>query len=109
MPRTPSIRYYASRSAYYTKYHGRQHLLAAGPKDEPDGPTYRDAVVRFSQIMHADDTARAEDNCLVSAIIARFYYALDREGRKNTLHQARTLLDPAIAEFGAVKVKEVKP
>jgi len=109
MPRTPSIRYYDSRSGYYTKYHGKQHLLAAGPKDEPDGPTYKKAVQRFSQIMHADETVRAEDNCLVSAVIARYYHFLDREKRKNTLHLARTMLDPAIADFGHAKVKELKP
>jgi integrase len=109
MPRTPSIRYYDSRQAYYTQYHGKQHLLAAGPKDEPDGPTYQRAVTRFAQIMHVGDLERAEDNCPVSAVIARYYHALDREGRKNTLHLARTMLDPAIAEFGHVKAKEMKP
>lgn len=109
MPRSPSIRYFDSRKAYYTQYQGRQHLLAAGPKDEPDGPTYRAAVRRFSQIMHASEVERAEDNCAVSVVIARYYHSLEREKRKSTLHQARTMLDPAIAEFGHVKVKELKP
>jgi integrase len=109
MPRTPSIRYYDSRHAYYTKYHGRQHLLAAGPKDEPDGRTYLAAVGRFSQIMHADELERAEDTAPVSAVIVRYYHSLEREKRKNTLHLARTMLDPAIAEFGHVKVKELRP
>jgi hypothetical protein len=44
MPRCPSIRYFHSRKAYYTQYQGKQHLLAAGPKDEPDGPTYYTAI-----------------------------------------------------------------
>lgn len=109
MPRTPSIRYYDSRAGYYTKYHGKQHLLAAGPKDEPAGPTYQAAVTRFAQIMHAEEETRAEDNSPASAIIARYFFSLQREGRKATLHQARTMLDPAIAEFGHVKVKDVKP
>jgi integrase len=59
--------------------------------------------------MHASDTERAEDSSLVSAVIARYYHHLEREDRKNSLHQARTLLDPAIIEFGHVKVKELKP
>jgi integrase len=109
MPRTPSVRYYESRQGYYTKYQGKQHLLATGPKDEPDGPTYQRAVTRFAQVMHASELDRAEDNCLVSAVIARYYHSLDREGRAQTLHLARTMLDPAIAEFGHVKVKELKP
>jgi integrase len=52
---------------------------------------------------------RAEDNCLVSAVIARYFHHLDREGRGATLHLARTMLDPAIAEFGHVRVKELRP
>src|ERR1700730_9030969 len=106
---TPGIRYYESRRAYYTKYQGRQPLLAAGPKDEPDGPTYQAAVQRFAQIMHAGETARAEDNCLVSAVISRFYFSLKRDERDKTLALCRCLLDPAIAEFGNFKVKDLKP
>jgi integrase len=109
MPRTPSIRYYDSRKAYYTKFQGKQHLLAAGPKDEPDGRTYKDAVLRFSQIMHASEVDRSNDNCVVSAIISRYYFSLKREERGRSLHLARSLLDSAIAEFGHVKVKELKP
>src|SRR5262245_46371903 len=109
MPRTPTVRYFASRDAYYTQYQGRQHLLAAGPKDEPDGPTYQKAVERFAQIMHVTEVERAEDNCLVSAVVVRYFHALDREGRQATLRLARTVLDPAIAEFGHVKVKELRP
>jgi integrase len=109
MPRTPSIRYFPSRSAYYTQYHGKQHLLAAGPKDEPDGPTYRKAVERFAQIMHLGELQRSEDNCSLSALVARYYHHLDRAGRKGSLHVARTMLDPALAEFGHVRVKELKP
>jgi integrase len=109
MPRTPSIRYFDSRGAYYTQYHGKQHLLAVGPKDEPDGPNYKAAVKRFSKIMHADEVTHAGDDCVVSAVIARYYFSLEREGRERTLHLARTLLDPAIAEFGHVRVKELRP
>ena len=109
MPRTPSIKYYESRSAYYTKYRGKQHLLAAGDKDEPDGPTYQAAVKRFALVMHADQTVRAEDDCIVSAVIARYYHFLEREQRTSTLHLARTMLDPAITHFGHLKTKELKP
>src|SRR5437870_728497 len=44
MPRTSSIRSFQSRKPYYTQYHGRQHLIAADDKDQPDGPTYRTAT-----------------------------------------------------------------
>jgi integrase len=109
MPRTPSIRYYTSRQAYYTQYQGHQHLLCAGPKDEPDGRTYKAAVRRFNEIMQATDLERDQDTAAVSVVIARYYHSLELEGRKNTLHLARTMLDPAIADFGHVKVRELKP
>jgi integrase len=109
MPRTPSIRYFDSRQAYYTQYQGRQRLLAAGPKDEPDGPTYKKAVERFARIMHLGVEERAEDTCLVSEAIARYYHHLDTGGKKTSLHLARTLLDPAIANFGPLRVCDLKP
>ncbi len=109
MPRTPSIRYFESRSAYYCQYHGRQHLLAAGPRDEPDGPVYRLAVKRFAEIMHLGEMERSEDTCPVSAVVARYYHFLDREGRKKTLLVTRSLLDPALVDFGHVRVRDLKP
>src|SRR5262245_5444447 len=109
MPRTPTVRYFDSRSAYYCQFRGKQHLLAAGPKDEPDGPTYQAAVRRFSSIMHLDDLYKGEDNCAVSALVARYYHHLERADRRGSLHVARTMLDPALAEFGPVRVKDLKP
>jgi integrase len=109
MPRTPSPHYYESRKAYYVKYHGRQHLLAAGPKDEPDGPTYKLAIKRFAQLMHADEVEHVEDECRISAVITRYYRHLENEGRQASLDLARRLLDSAVLAFGHVKVRELKP
>jgi integrase len=109
MPRTPQVRYFASRSAYYCQFHGKQHLLAAGPKDDPHGPTYKAAVERFSRLMHVGEAQRSEDGCAVSAVVARYYFLLEREGRVESLHQARVVLDPAIAAFGGVRVRDLKP
>lgn len=47
MARRASVRYYASRSAYGCTYRGRQRILAKGPDDFPDGPTYTAAVQAF--------------------------------------------------------------
>jgi integrase len=109
VPRTPSIRYYESRQAYYTKYQGRQHLLASGPKDEPDGPTYRAAVERFARVMHLGEAVRAEDGVRVSVVISRYYHHLEQAGRGRSQRLAESMLDPAIAAFGHVLVRELKP
>ncbi len=128
MPRTPGIRYFDSRGAYYTQHRGVQHLLAAGPKDEPDGPTYKEAARRFGEVMAADPTARAaaDDALAVSVVIARYYFELEREAnaqeaaassaralhgrsRRSTLKAARAVLDGAIAAFGHLAVGGVTP
>lgn len=109
MPRTSRIRYYESRQAYYTQFQGRQHLLAAGPKDEPEGPTFRAATLRYGEIMNSADLAKKEDNSLVSAVIARHCYMLKQAGKLKTLERAESMMASAIACFGPVKVKELKP
>jgi integrase len=110
VPRTPGIRYFASRGAYYTQYRGKQHLLARGPKDEPEGPTFKAARKAYDALLDADPVNRGGgDQTATSAIITRYYFMLEQEGRSRTLHLARTLLHPAIAALGHVKVKDVKP
>ena len=109
MPRTPSIRYYESRKAYYTKYQGRQHLLAAGPKDEPDGPVYKRAVEEFCRLMHADELQRSEDRVRLSAVIIWYYHHLERQGRRSSLELTKTVLDPAVTRIGKIMVRDLKP
>jgi hypothetical protein len=59
--------------------------------------------------MHCDQTEKAEDNVAVSVVVARYYHHLESHGKRATLHIARTVLGPAISQFGFVKVKELKP
>jgi integrase len=109
MPRTPSIRYFESRQGYYCQYQGRQHLLAPGPRDEPNGPVYKRAVERFAEVMHLGDLAQTTDECPVSAVVTRYCYFLNQEGRKSTQEVTRTLLKPAVAAFGHVRVRDLRP
>src|SRR5574338_829684 len=108
MARTPHPRYYASRGAYYVKLRGKQHLLASGPKDEPDGPTYKAAVLRYSQLVHLAPPS-PHDNCQVGAVIHRYMFMLKRDGRLTTHRKFCNVLDPAIVSFGHVKVSDLKP
>jgi integrase len=109
MPRTPQVRYFESREAYYCQFQGKQHLLAAGPKDEPEGPTYRRAVERFALIMQVGEMDRTTDECPVSAVVTRYYHFLKQEGRKKTLQVMRSLLHPALTAFGHVRVRDLRP
>ena len=51
MPRNPEVNYWPSRGGYYTTFKGVQCLLAKGIKDEPDGPTYKEALKKFDEIV----------------------------------------------------------
>ncbi len=89
MSATPQIRYFESRRGYYTQYKKRQRLLAKGPKDEPDGPTYQQAVRTFSEIIHCGEADRAEDNNLVITVLDRYAVHLKNQDRERTLEMFR--------------------
>jgi hypothetical protein len=108
MPRTPSIRYFESRKAYYTQYQGTQRCLACGPKDEPDGPTYKAAVKKFAEIMHVAGADRAEDDNLVITVLDRYAVHLRNQKRMRSFRMVRDYLQSGIEEFGSLKVKDLK-
>jgi integrase len=108
MPATPQINYFESRKGYYTQLKKRQFLLASGPKDEPDGPTYHQAVKKFSEIIHCGKADRAEDDNLVITILDRYAVFLKNQGRERTLDMFRRCCDSAVQEFGHLKYKELK-
>jgi integrase len=60
MARKPSVRYWPTRNAYCCWFRGKQYVLAEGPKDEMDGPTYTAAVRKFAELvtLQGADTAR---------------------------------------------------
>ena len=108
MPATPQINYFESRQGYYTQFKKRQWLLASGPKDEPDGPTYQHAVKKFSEIIHCGEADRAEDNNLVITILDRYAVYLKNQDRERTLEMFRRCCDSAVQEFGHLKYKDLK-
>src|SRR5262245_9342379 len=107
MARTPPIRYFDSREASYTQDQGKQHCLATGPKDEPEGPTFRKAATRFAEIIHLDDARRAEDNPPVSVVISCYKQHLKNQDRSRTLAMTTRCLDSAIETFGSIRIKDL--
>jgi hypothetical protein len=71
MPRESSLRYFASRSAFYTQLDGKQHLLASGPNDHPDGPTYKAALKAFGQLMASGPIVKAGYDNQIQAILEK--------------------------------------
>jgi integrase len=108
MARTPSPRYFNSRKAYYVQYQGRQHCLAAGPRDEPDGPTYLRAVKRFAELMHCAQADQAQDGNLVITILDRYAVHLRNKGRTGSYNIFKDRLATAILEFGQIPIRDLK-
>jgi hypothetical protein len=61
MPQQSQVCYYESRAAFYTQFQGKRRLLAKGPNDYPDGPTYQAALKAFNRLMAGGDIKRAGD------------------------------------------------
>lgn len=109
MPRNPQVRYFDSRKAYFTTYKGRQVRLAVGPKDETDGPTYRAALRKFAEVMQVGEASKAEDDNLVITVLDLYAVNLRTQGRQRSLDILLRCSKSAVAEFGALKVSELKP
>ena len=62
MARQASVRYWESRRAYACWFKGKQVILAEGPQDYPDGPTYNAAVKKFGQLVTMGNADLAKDN-----------------------------------------------
>src|SRR5262245_33888110 len=71
MAKKPSVRYWASRSAYCCEIDGTQHILAKGANDGPKGPTYKAAVQRFQKLI-AMEADKGTDDYLVSSLLNQY-------------------------------------
>lgn len=109
MPRRSSIRYYASRKAYYTQIHGKQVLLASGPEDYPAGPTYLSALEAFTAIMSQVEAPRKGDRNNLRTLCNLFL--ANQEGRIQpaTFASYLTMLRPLIAAYGDTLVCHFGP
>lgn len=109
MPRTSSINYFEQRGGYFSQIRGKQHKLALGPDDKPSGPTYLAALERFNELMQGRVATTSAKDSLVSVVLQHHFDSLERANKRNTLHIAKTLLMPAVANFGHIKVGELTP
>ncbi len=109
MPRKPTIGYYASRTAYYTKVKGEQYRLAVGPDDAPDGPTYLAALDAFKDLMGRSKVDSAGNENTVRTLFNAYLDACEGKKRGSTLALKRSMLKTFVDRHGELKIGQVKP
>jgi hypothetical protein len=70
--RKRNVRYYPSRSGYFTTYQGRTYCRAKGPDDQPAGPTFTEACRRYGEIVCAEGLDQKGNDHSVIAILDAF-------------------------------------
>jgi integrase len=124
MPRRATgPKYYPSRGDYYVTFRGKRHCLARGPlcwkcaEREKAGslPTCTEckkvrynADLRFAELIHLADVEKAEDNALVFALCTRYLKMVQEKRKPKTYALAHRYLNAFGAEYGHLKVKQVK-
>jgi integrase len=108
MPRRSTISYFPSRKAYYTQIDGMQNHLATGPKDEPDGPTYKAALRKFAALVCDSRADTAKDDNPVGLILARFLIHSKAHRRASTAKVKEKLFRPFASVYGELCMAELR-
>lgn len=109
MGRRASVRYYASREAYFTHFEGRQVKLAEGPDDAPKGPTYLAALGRFRELMEVSTADAADQANTVRVVVDLYGQHLERNGQSRSLEILLATCTSAVERFGDRPIGELKP
>jgi integrase len=100
MARKSSVSYWPSRSAYGCWFHGQQHILAAGPDDQPGGPTYRDAIQRFAEIVDLENAGDAGDRNTVRTVFEKYLAHIHGKAKPATFALRSRYLCDFLADSG---------
>src|SRR5262245_22140041 len=100
MARRASVRYFPSRGAYYCQINGAQNHLATGPDDGPAGPTYKAAVVRFSELVQNLCDASKPRAYTVGEVVREFLEHIDGKRAPATVALRRKQLRAFAAALG---------
>jgi integrase len=108
MPRRSTIRYFPSRTAYYTQIDGVQNHLATGPDDAPDGPTYKAACRKFAALVCDARADQSQDENPAGLILARFQQHTEAHRRASTVRLYKKLFRPFAQVCGELRVAELR-
>ena len=109
MARKPQVRYFASRGAYYCQIDGKQHSLAKGPDDFPDGPTYKAAFDAYQRLLDMEDLPEQGTTARVRAVLDAYLQAVERKVRATSFQRKLALLRLFSKRHGDQPVWAVKP
>lgn len=106
--RKPSVRYWDSRGGYCCWIDDKRELLAKGPKDDPTGPTYLEALGRFRKLL-AKEADKGTDDYLVSSLLNAYRAHLHKTRKSGVPGVFETMARGFGGEFGSKKVCELEP
>ncbi|MFO0847977.1 MAG: hypothetical protein U0871_05365 [Gemmataceae bacterium] len=106
MPKTPSVRYFPTRSGYYTCFWGKQLPLAKGLDDKPTGPGYLAALKKFTELMETANAAWAGQENTVRPLCELYGQHLERNARRGSLHILKEICESALERFGDLTIAE---
>jgi integrase len=120
--RKPSVRYWSSRGtwtdeqgqahkgAYCCEFRGKQHTLAAGPDDSPQGPTYLAALAAYRDLLSLEGAGQAGDRNTFRTL-GEFYlrFVFERHGNRTLRFRQQALREFAKTEMAAWPVNQLTP
>ncbi len=107
MPRRPSVRYFASRGAYYCQINKVQNHLATGPDDYPNGPTYRAAVNKFRELIEQSVIEEVGDANTVRIILEEYMHQAESVLDAATHKRRWEILRPFVDALGDLSIREL--
>lgn len=100
MSKPSSIRYFASRNAYYTQINGKQHLLAKGTED---AVTYQRAVEAFEALLQTQGSTKPTAITLHTLYIKYLDYLSSNDRSKDKALTVKSL-KVAVEKLGQLSV-----
>ena len=105
MARRPQVRYWASRNGYCCWFRGRQKLLAEGPDDAPNGPTYEAALKQFIALTFPVEEMK--DRNTVRIILEKYLQWLASRRKTRTLKFRQHIFIAFTDALGEVMIKDL--
>ncbi len=107
MARQASVRYWESRRAYACWFKGKQVILAEGPQDYPDGPTYNAAVKKFGQLVTMGNADLAKDNNDVQTVCDLYLRHISTRKTPRTFKIRKQFLQPFVDAHGKTLIRSL--
>jgi integrase len=109
MPRKPTVRYFASRNAYYCQINGRQHRLASGPDDSPSGSNYHAALDAYKHLMQLGSVSTSKDRNTVRVVLETYLQHVQGKLKGSTLASRLFSFRPFCEAHGEAAVGDLTP